>query len=58
MAAQISDDLVAFLKTLTIRQLQGASGLQNLREDLNERAPSVRSDGKVTEVVIEALVVQ
>ena len=57
MAAQISDDLVAFLKTLTIRQLQGASGLQNLREDLNERA-AVRSDGKVTEVVIEALVVQ
>ena len=57
LSAQICDDLVAFLKTLSIKQLQGASGLQNLREDLNERA-SVRSEGKVTEVVIEALVVQ
>ena len=57
MAAQISDDLVAFVKTLTIRQLQGASGLQNLREDLNERA-AVRSQGKVREVIIETLVVQ
>ncbi len=57
MAAQVSDDLVAFLKTLTVGQLQGASGLQNLREDLNERA-AVRSQGKVREVVIETLVVQ
>ena len=57
MAAQISDDLVAFAKTLTLSQLQGASGLQNLRDDLNERA-AVRSQGKVREVVIETLVVQ
>ena len=57
LSAQMTDDLIAFLKTLTIKQLQGASGLQNLREDLNERA-SIRSQGKVREVVIENLVVQ
>ena len=56
-AAQITDDIVAFLATLTLPGLQGASGLQNLREDLNERA-AVRSQGKVREVVIETLVVQ
>ena len=34
---QIVDDTLAFMKTLTLTQLQGASGLQHLREDLNER---------------------
>lgn len=57
LIARINDDLVAFVKTLTVRQIQGASGLQNLREDLTERA-SVRSQGMVREVVIESLVVQ
>ena len=56
-AAMITDDIMAFLKTLSLSDLQGASGLQNLREDLNERA-SVRSQGKVHEVVIETLVVE
>ena len=56
-AAQITDDIVAFLNTLTLVKLQGASGLQNLREDLNDRA-AVRTQGKVREVVIETLVVE
>ena len=57
MAAQINGDIVAFLKTLSLTELQGASGLQALREDLNERA-ATRSQGKVREVIIEALVVE
>lgn len=57
LAAKINDDIIAFLKTLTVTELQGPSGLQALREDLNERA-AVRSDGKVREIIIEALVVQ
>ena len=57
LMGQVSDDLVAFLKTLTLPQIEGASGLQSLREDLNERA-SVRSQGRVRELVIETLVVQ
>ena len=57
LAAQITDDLVGYLKTLSTAQLQGASGLQHLREDFNDRA-AVRSDGKVREVVIETMVVQ
>ena len=57
LAARINDDIIAFLKTLTVVELQGPSGLQALREDLNERA-AVRSDGKVREIIIEALVVQ
>lgn len=57
LAAQIGDDMLAYVKTLTASQIQGASGLQQLKEDLTERA-SLRSDGKIREVVIETLVVQ
>lgn len=57
MSARIGDDILAFIKTLTLAQLQGASGLQHLREDLNERA-ATRSDGRVRELLIEMLVVQ
>jgi flagellar protein FliL len=57
MAAEISADILGFLQTLSILQLSGPSGLQHLREDLNDRA-IVRSDGRVRELVIESLVVQ
>jgi flagellar FliL protein len=57
MASEITEDLLGFMKTLSIEQIGGASGLQHLREDLNERA-QIRSDGKVSELVIETLVVQ
>jgi len=57
LAAQISQDLLGFLKTLSLAQLAGSSSLQNLRDDLNERA-SVRSDGAVHELIIQVLVIQ
>ncbi len=56
-SAQITDDLIGYLKTLSIAQLQGGSGLQSLREDLNERV-AIRSEGHVRELIIETLVVQ
>ena len=57
VAAHISDDTLSFIKTLTMAQIQGASGLQHLREDLSERA-AVRSDGHVKEMMIEMMVIQ
>lgn len=57
LAATISEDLLAYLKTVTVAQIGGASGLKHLREDLNERV-AIRSDGHVHELVIETLVVQ
>ena len=57
LAVQVADDIVAYLKTLSVAQIQGASGLQALREDLTDRA-ATRSGGKVREVMIENLVVQ
>jgi flagellar protein FliL len=55
--AEVANDTLAFLRTLSASQLQGASGLQNLREDLLERA-ALRTDGKISDVAIETLVIQ
>lgn len=57
MAAEISNDFLAFLRNSTIAQIKGASGLMNLREDLVDRART-RSNGKVTNVLISSLVVE
>ena len=57
MSSKISDDTLGYLRTLSLAQLQGASGLQHLREDLSERA-AVRSEGHVSEVMVEMMVIQ
>lgn len=57
LAAKVGDDVLSVMRTLTLEDLQGASGLELLREDLNERA-SIRSDGHIKELIIEMLVIQ
>ena len=57
LAAQIAEDILGFMRTLTLGQIAGACGLQHLREDLNERA-TIRSDGRVRELILQTLVVQ
>lgn len=57
LAAEIANDLLAYLRTVAVAQIQGPIGLQNLRQDLNERA-SIRSNGAVKELVIKTLVIQ
>jgi len=57
MAAQIGDDVLAYLRTVSLRQLEGPIGLENIRQDLSERA-ATRSGGKVRGFVIRTLVVQ
>jgi flagellar FliL protein len=57
VAGQIGDDILAYLRTVPLRQLEGPIGLENIRQDLNERA-AIRSGGKVRAFVIRTLVVQ
>jgi flagellar protein FliL len=57
VAGQIGDDILAYLRTVSLRQLEGPIGLENIRHDLGERA-AIRSDGKVRTFVIRTLVVQ
>lgn len=57
MTAEIRQDILAYLRTLSLPQIEGASGLQHLREDLNERV-ALRSKGLVRELIVETLIVQ
>ncbi len=57
VAGQIGDDVLAYLRTVSLHQLEGPVGLENIRQDLNERA-ATRSGGKVRGFVIRTLVVQ
>lgn len=57
VAAEIGEDILGYLRTISLASINGPSGLRHLREDLDERA-RIRSGGKVRELVIRALVVQ
>ncbi len=57
MAGEIRQDVLAYLRTLSLAQIQGPSGLLHLREDLNERV-KLRSKGVIQELVLESLIVQ
>jgi len=53
----VQQDTVAYLRTLSLKDLQGASNLAFLRDDLNARAKA-RSKGAVSEFIILSLVVE
>jgi len=57
LAGQIAGDILAFMRTQSLAQIQGAAGLQHLRQDLAERV-ATRSEGRVREFIIKSLVVQ
>lgn len=57
LAAKISEDIVAFIRTVSVKQIEGASGFQHLWEDLNDRV-RVRSGGRVQELIIQGLIVE
>ena len=57
VAGELGEDILAFLRTVPLKQLEGPVGLENLRQDLNERA-ATRTGGKAREFVIRTMVVQ
>jgi flagellar protein FliL len=57
LVAAIAEDIVAYLRTVPLAQIEGPSGFLHLREDLNDRA-RIRTGGKVRELVIQALVLE
>jgi flagellar FliL protein len=57
VARKIGEDMLAYLRTVSLKQLEGPVGLQSIREDLNDRA-AIRSEGKVSELVIRMMVIQ
>jgi len=54
MVRVIHQDLLAYMRTVTLQQVEGASGFQHLKMDLEERA-RIRSDGLATQLMIRTL---
>ena len=54
VAQAVQQDSLAYLRTVKVHQVEGASGFQHLKTDLEERA-SVRSEGKVKSILIRTL---
>lgn len=50
----IHQDLLAYLRTVKLHQIEGASGFQHLKADLEERA-KIRSGGHVKQFLIRTL---
>ena len=57
LTARIQEDVVGYLRTVSLKQIEGATGFQYLSEDLNERVRA-RSDGVVRELIIQGLIVE
>jgi flagellar protein FliL len=57
LSAMIAEDIVAFLRTVSVKQIEGASGFQHLCEDLNDRV-RVRSGGRVQELIVQGMIVE
>ncbi len=56
-AEAIHQDLMAYLRTLSLQEIEGARGFEHLRDDLQERA-RLRSKGRVTELMIRTFVIE
>jgi len=54
LASAVSQDLIAYVRTIKMHEIEGASGFRHLRENLDERA-AIRSDGHVKQVLIRTL---
>ncbi|TNM66091.1 flagellar basal body-associated FliL family protein [Aliirhizobium smilacinae] len=57
LAETVNQNIVAYLRTLSLQQLQGPRGFTYLKGDLEEIA-SLRSQGRVTKVLIRTFVVE
>ncbi|MDX0977335.1 flagellar basal body protein FliL [Sinorhizobium medicae] len=57
LAETIHQDIAAYLKTVSLQQVQGPRGFQYLRDDIQERV-DLRSEGRVTSVMFRTFVIQ
>jgi flagellar protein FliL len=57
LAESIHQDMMAYMRTVSLQQIEGPRGFQYLRDDLQERA-SLRSQGKVARVMLRSFVIE
>lgn len=57
MAESIHQDILAYLRTVSLQQIEGPRGFQYLRDDIQERV-ALRSKGKVAGVMFRSFVIE
>lgn len=57
LAEEVHQDIMAYMRTVTLQQVQGPRGFQYLRDDLQERV-DLRSEGRVTNVMFRTFVIE
>lgn len=57
LAAMLAEDILAYLRTVKLEQIQGGSGYQYLREDLDERV-RLRGQGKVRDFILQSFILE
>lgn len=57
LADRINEDILSYLRTVSLQQIEGPRGFQYLHDDLVERA-RLRSEGRVTDVVFRTFVIE
>ena len=57
LAARVAEDIVAYLQTVSVSDIEGASGFQHVRDDLKDRA-RIRSEGRARDLVIHTFIIE
>jgi flagellar FliL protein len=57
LAEAIHQDIMLYLRTVTLQQIEGPRGFQYLKEDLQDRADLI-SDGKISKILFRTFVIQ
>ena len=57
LAEAIHQDIMAYMRTVSLQQIQGPRGFQYLRDDLKERV-DLRSEGRVTNIMLRTFVIE
>ncbi|WP_184356096.1 flagellar basal body-associated FliL family protein [Rhizobium sp. BK602] len=57
LAGAIHQDILAYIRTVSLQQIEGPRGLQYLRDDIQERV-DLRSEGRVSKVMFRTFVIE
>ncbi|PWV99806.1 flagellar FliL protein [Hoeflea marina] len=57
IADKIHQDILSYLRTVSLQQIEGPRGFQYLRDDLRERVV-LRSEGRVTDLLFRTFVIE
>ena len=57
IAEEVHQDIMAYLRTVSLQQVEGPRGFQYLKDDVQERV-DLRSEGRVSKVMFRTLVIE